>query len=62
MSTPTSAPTRSPARARLETQPAGPRVDWVLLGAVVGLLALGTLLVWSATAHRAAPRSTPPLS
>jgi rod shape determining protein RodA len=29
-----------------------PGLDWVLLGAVLGLLLLGTLLVWSATAHR----------
>ncbi len=28
------------------------RVDWLLLGAVAGLLVLGSLLVWSATAHR----------
>jgi rod shape determining protein RodA len=29
-----------------------PGLDWVLLGAVLGLLVLGTLLVWSATAQR----------
>jgi rod shape determining protein RodA len=29
-----------------------PRLDWVLLGAVLALLALSTVLVWSATAHR----------
>jgi rod shape determining protein RodA len=27
------------------------RLDWVLLGATVALLVIGTLLVWSATAH-----------
>ena len=31
---------------------APPRVDWVLLLAVLALVALGTLLVWSATSHR----------
>jgi rod shape determining protein RodA len=29
-----------------------PGIDWVLMGAVAGLLVLGTLLVWSATAPR----------
>jgi rod shape determining protein RodA len=29
-----------------------PGLDWVLMGAVAGLLVLGTLLVWSATAPR----------
>ncbi len=29
-----------------------PRVDWVLMLAVLALVALGTLLVWSATTHR----------
>ncbi|WP_395657546.1 rod shape-determining protein RodA [Nocardioides sp.] len=29
-----------------------PRLDWVLLLAVLGLVTLGTLLVWSATSHR----------
>ena len=29
-----------------------PRLDWVLMVAVLALLTLGTLLVWSATAHR----------
>ncbi|WP_395694484.1 rod shape-determining protein RodA [Nocardioides sp.] len=29
-----------------------PRLDWVLLVAVLALLTLGTLLVWSATSHR----------
>ncbi|MEX0428277.1 rod shape-determining protein RodA [Nocardioides sp. DS6] len=28
------------------------RLDWVLMGAVIALLVLGSLLVWSATAHR----------
>lgn len=30
----------------------GPRLDWVLLGAVALLLVIGTLLVWSATSTR----------
>ena len=38
----------SPARSLLRT----PRVDWVLMAAVAGLLVLGTLLVWSATEPR----------
>jgi rod shape determining protein RodA len=29
-----------------------PGIDWVLMLAVLGLLVLGTLLVWSATSHR----------
>jgi rod shape determining protein RodA len=29
-----------------------PGLDWLLMGAVIGLLVLGTLLVWSATAPR----------
>jgi rod shape determining protein RodA len=29
-----------------------PRLDWILLGAVLALLALSSLLVWSATTHR----------
>ena len=30
-----------------------PRVDWILLLAVLGLVTFGSLLVWSATTHRA---------
>lgn len=30
-----------------------PRLDWILMLAVLGLVVLGTLLVWSATSHRA---------
>ncbi|KQW48426.1 rod shape-determining protein RodA [Nocardioides sp. Root1257] len=30
-----------------------PRLDWLLMVAVLALLTLGTLLVWSATSHRA---------
>jgi rod shape determining protein RodA len=30
-----------------------PRLDWILMVAVLALLTLGTLLVWSATSHRA---------
>ena len=30
-----------------------PRLDWLLLAAVLALLVMSTLLVWSATAHRA---------
>ena len=29
-----------------------PRLDWILLLAVLGLVTLGSLLVWSATVHR----------
>ena len=29
-----------------------PRLDWILMLAVLGLITLGTLLVWSATTHR----------
>ena len=29
-----------------------PRIDWILLLAVLGLVTLGSLLVWSATTHR----------
>jgi rod shape determining protein RodA len=29
-----------------------PRIDWILLLAVLGLVTLGSLLVWSATSHR----------
>lgn len=29
-----------------------PRLDWILMLAVLGLVTLGTLLVWSATTHR----------
>ena len=54
MSTHTLRPVRSPARtpAPPRTLLTTPRVDWLLMGAVVGLLVLGTLLVWSATAPR----------
>ena len=40
---------REPRRASLLRTP---RVDWVLMAAVAGLLVLGTLLVWSATEPR----------
>src|SRR5680860_398814 len=36
----------TPSRAR------APRLDWLLIFAVAGLLAMGTLLVWSATINR----------
>ena len=32
--------------------PGVPRLDWVLMLAVLALVTLGTLLVWSATSHR----------
>ncbi|GAA2115165.1 rod shape-determining protein RodA [Nocardioides bigeumensis] len=46
----TSARTPAPARSLLPAR----GLDWVLLGAVAGLLVLGTLLVWSATEPREA--------
>ena len=54
-------PLRSPRRAsaaRAAGAPSRPaaalwrRLDWVLLAAVTALLAIGALLVWSATVHR----------
>ena len=42
---------RRATRARRSLLPAR-GVDWVLVGAVAGLLLLGTLLVWSATEPR----------
>ncbi|MEP9381364.1 rod shape-determining protein RodA [Nocardioides sp. KR10-350] len=42
----------TPATARLLRR--ATRLDWVLMGAVLLLLLLGSLLVWSATAHREA--------
>ncbi|MCH1867240.1 rod shape-determining protein RodA [Nocardioides sp. CFH 31398] len=41
--------TRTPVRGPLAR---APRLDWLLLGAVVTLVVLGTLLVWSATVAR----------
>ena len=38
--------------ARRTPATGAPGLDWILLGAVLALLALGTLLVWSATVHR----------
>ena len=54
MSTRTVRPVRTPLRtpAPPRTLLSAPRVDWLLIGAVAGLLVLGTLLVWSATAPR----------
>jgi rod shape determining protein RodA len=53
VSTRTPLRTRRPARVR-PSRPGlhAPGLDWILLGAVAGLLALGCLLVWSATAPR----------
>ncbi len=47
----------TPARARapkseISTRVRGPRLDWVLMLAAAALLALGAVLVWSATAER----------
>ena len=47
----------APARTRtprIEGASSGraPRLDWILMLAVAGLLAIGTMLVWSATVHR----------
>jgi rod shape determining protein RodA len=47
---PSRTPSRSPAPSRSLLP--GPGVDWLLMGAVAGLLVLGTLLVWSATEPR----------
>ena len=40
------------ARPEITTRVRRGRVDWLLLLAVAGLLALGVVLVWSATSHR----------
>ncbi len=49
----TSTPVRSrPARIEVSSRARAPRLDWLLMLAVVGLLALGTMLVWSATVNR----------
>ena len=42
----------TPSRSALSTLSRVPRLDWLLLLAAAALLALGTLLVWSATAER----------
>ena len=53
MSTHTVRPVRTPVRTPASRTPLpAPRVDWLLMGGVAGLLVLGTLLVWSATAPR----------
>ena len=49
--------TRAPSRSRsarfdMPSRAKAPRVDWLLMLAVGGLLALGTVLVWSATIAR----------
>ena len=47
------APPRSrPARLDATSRTRVPRLDWLLMLAVVGLLVLGTVLVWSATTSR----------
>jgi rod shape determining protein RodA len=49
----TSTPVRSrPVRIESTSRARAPRLDWLLMLAVVGLLALGTMLVWSATVNR----------
>jgi rod shape determining protein RodA len=47
-------PTTRPRSPRIEgaSRARVPRLDWLLMLAVVGLLVVGTLLVWSATVHR----------
>src|SRR5690606_36014096 len=40
------------SQAIRRSQVRGPGLDWVLMAAVVGLLAIGTLVVWSTTAGR----------
>ena len=42
---------RSPSRTRPGLR--APGLDWLLMGATLGLIVLGTLLVWSATSTRA---------
>ena len=41
-----------PLRVDGATRLRAPRLDWLLMLAVAGLLVLGTMLVWSATVHR----------
>jgi rod shape determining protein RodA len=43
-------PTTRPDRTSLSTR--APRLDWLLLLAVLALVTIGSLLVWSATSHR----------
>jgi rod shape determining protein RodA len=43
---------RPTSRTTQRTALGTPRIDWVLMLAVVALVTLGTLLVWSATSHR----------
>ena len=52
----TIAPTTRPRSPRIEgaSRARVPRLDWLLMLAVAGLLVVGTLLVWSATVHREA--------
>jgi rod shape determining protein RodA len=46
-------PARSSRSLRVESSSRrAPRLDWLLILAVVGLLVIGTLLVWSATVNR----------
>ncbi len=48
------APARGTAgRGIAAARPAVPRVDWLLMAAVLALVGLGTVLVWSATSARA---------
>ena len=49
---PRSAYPSAPSRTALSTLSRVPRLDWLLLLAAAALLALGTVLVWSATAER----------
>src|SRR4051794_41966884 len=51
MSVATPARARS-SRAEISTRVRAPRLDWVLMLAVAGLLAFGAVLVWSATSAR----------
>ncbi|MDT9591843.1 rod shape-determining protein RodA [Nocardioides zeae] len=54
VSRPVTRPLNRPTPLRRPTRTRVPGLDWVLVGAVVALLVVGTLLVWSATATREA--------
>jgi len=47
-----SQPSRSTLSPTVSPTLRAPGLDWLLMGAVLGLVTLGSLLVWSATSHR----------